>query len=95
MHNALDVSCVQFTRAPAGLRATGLLGWVSVVINGALTLDGLALRRTRDGRTVLSFPEHRGPRGHVWTAVRPTGMDARRAIEAQVLNALKPTELAS
>jgi hypothetical protein len=88
MRSLLHARSIEFTEAPSGLRATGLLGWVSLTY-GDLDLDGLSLRRTRDGRTVLSFPEHRTSRGRVRADVRPGGPDVHAQIEAEVIADLR------
>ena len=54
----------------------------------ALALDGVALRRTRDGRRTLSFPARRDRQGRDHPYVRPLSTEARSAIERQVLDAL-------
>ena len=80
---ALLVSSVRFTPAKPPHRATGLLGWVSCSL-GAVRLDGIAVRRTRDGRLVLSFPRGRGQR----PPVRPLDDEARRTLEREILGAI-------
>ncbi len=90
MADEITVGQVQFTRAAPVDRAAGLLGWISCSI-GVVRVDGLAVRRTRDGRLTLSFPRGRGKR----QPVRPVDDRARREIERQVLDALGyPTEAA-
>ena len=66
----------------------GLLGWVSCTLNGTLCLDGLALRRTLDGRLVLSFPARRDASGRQHAIVRPLDDRARKAVESQIFAAL-------
>jgi|GEM_PF-6664003 len=77
------VSSVRFTRAGPSHRATGLLGWVSCSL-GAVHLDGIAVRRTRDGHRVLSFPRGRGGR----FPVRPIDDGARLTIEREIFAAI-------
>ena len=82
------VTSVRLTRAPDPDQERGLLGWVYFVLDGALALDGVALRRTRDGRRTLSFPSRRDREGRQHPYVRPLSAEARSAIEEQVLDAL-------
>jgi len=84
MHSGLSVRHVRFVAACAGDRAAGLLGWVSCSL-GAVRLDGIAVRRTRKGRSTLSFPRGRGHRH----PVRPIDDEARKAIEREVFAAIK------
>jgi DNA-binding cell septation regulator SpoVG len=79
---------LRFTNAtPAEVR-TGLLGYISVTVNGTLRLDGLTIRRTADGRRTLSFPARRDATGRQHYFVRPLDDRARREIEHQVFQAL-------
>lgn len=88
MRDLLLIRSIEYVAADSALVATGLLGFVSLRY-GELDLDGIALRRTRDGRHVLSFPEHRRGRRHVLQPVRPSGQDAREQIEAVVFAELR------
>lgn len=65
-------------------RRTGLLGYLSVFY-GVLVLDGITLRRTADGRFVLSFPSRTDRRGKKHSIVRPVDDDARQAVEREIL----------
>lgn len=84
----LAVTAIAFTPAPARPRATGLIGWVAVTV-GELRLDGLAVRRTEDGRTILLFPGRVDRKGSRHPIVAPTTNETRRAIEAQVIAVLR------
>lgn len=76
------------TASPTEIR-TGLLGWLTVVVNDAILLDGVTLRRTRDGRLALSYPSRTDARGRRHHVVRPIDDAARREIERQVLERLR------
>ena len=78
----VSVSDVRFSPAAEVEVATGLLGWVSFELD-YVRLDGVAVRRTRDGRLALSYPRRRQHR-----FVRPLNEETRRAIEAAVFAAL-------
>lgn len=85
----LLVHDIRFTAATAaGLVQSGLLGWIAITIAGAIRIDGVAVRRTRDGRLTLSFPVRHDARGRQHAIVRPIDDAARRAIEAQVFAAM-------
>ena len=88
MYTTLHVDNVTFTAAAGTDRSRGLVGWVSCEIGGALRLDGIAVRRTRDDRIVLSFPEHTDRRGERHPYMRPIDHASRLAIEEQVLSQL-------
>lgn len=91
-----QISDLRFTPAPRDDQARGLLGWVSLVLDGGLCIDGIALRRTRDGRRALSFPVRHDRSGRQHSLIRPVNAAARRAIEAAVFEALdldRPQEL--
>lgn len=79
-----------FNAASAQHIRTGLLGWITVEVDGLLVLDGITLRRTAstDAGLSLSFPERRDGAGRRHSLIRPIDDDARRAIEEAVLGAL-------
>ena len=84
----LVITGVRFTAATPEDATTGLLGYVSAVVNDTLALDGLTLRRTADGRRTLSFPSKRDGAGRQWFYLRPLDDAARCDIEEQVFRAL-------
>ena len=73
--------------SPAEVR-TGLLGYVTCVVDDALMLDGITLRRTQAGRLTLSYPARRDRTGNQHHVVRPINDEARRDLEDQVFRAL-------
>ena len=87
-HAPVTISNIRFVAAGPDDVATGLLGYVSAVLNGALRLDGLALRRTAEGRLTLSFPFRRDHAGNQCFYLRPLNDIARQEIEHQVFQAL-------
>lgn len=78
---------IRLVAASAMDRARGLLFFAAFTY-GALRLDGVAVRRTRDGRLALSFPVRHDRHGRHHALVRPIDDAARRALEAQVFAAL-------
>ena len=79
----LVVTSVRFTPASDPVQRSGVLGWVTCAV-GTLVLDGITVRRTREGRLTLSFPRGRGK----YPPVRPLDDEARRAIEREILAAI-------
>ena len=84
----IRISSVGFVPAPATEIRSGLLGWISCVLNGTVAVDGITLRRTAAGRLTLSFPARSDRRGGKHPIVRPIDDDARRSIEAAIFDAL-------
>jgi hypothetical protein len=85
----LRLSQLRFTPAASRFRASGLLGWLSFVLHGVLRVDGVAVRRTRDGRLSLSFPERVAHDGKRHPIVRPLDDRSRAAVENAVIAALE------
>lgn len=81
----LRLTEVRFTPAPVSWQDEALLGWASCVVDDAMGVGGLGVRRTRKGEVTLSFPGRKDSdsdvQDHVW--FREDG--ARRAFETQVL----------
>ena len=87
MAEPLRLSDLRFIAAPEPDRARGLLFFASFIL-GPLRIDA-TVRRTRDGRLVLSFPVRHDGSGRQWPIVRPVDDAARHTLEAQVLAALR------
>jgi DNA-binding cell septation regulator SpoVG len=82
------ISEVRFVPSFPEEQAAGLLGWTSFNLSGALRIDGVSVRRTREGRIYLSFPRRRDGSGREHDVLTPLDRRAREEIEAQVLSAL-------
>lgn len=90
----IRVESVRFAAADAAAVNNGLLGWVSLSLNGSLHLDGIAVRRTRGNKLTLSFPYRRDSAGRTHHIVRPLDDRTRREIEKQVFAAVGVKECA-
>jgi hypothetical protein len=88
MPDPLRVSDLRFSEASEADARTGVIGWVRFIVNDALSLDGVVLRRTASGRMTLSFPARRDGRGIQRFFVRPITDEARRELERQVFERL-------
>ena len=82
------VTDIRYQPAPLDMRGTGLRGWATATVNGMWVFDSLAVRRTADGRFVLSFPSRRDRSGAEYAYYRPTNAEVRQEIEAAVLEEL-------
>ena len=89
--SSFSLTSVHYTPASAKSERTGLLGYLSLGVGDVLMINGVTLRRTRDGDLRLAYPERRngGRRGHPY--VRPFNDAARREIERQVFKRLGMT----
>ncbi len=89
MTTGLHITSVAFINArPADVR-TGLLGWVTCVLNHAVLLDGITLRRTADGQLALSYPARRDRTGNQHPYIRPLDDAARQHLEREIFKALR------
>ena len=79
---------IKFKSSNAEEKDGGLIGWVSLVLNGSIKIDGISLRRTADDRLTLSYPTHRDGAGHQHYYVRPLTDVIRREIEHEVFTAM-------
>lgn len=82
-----SVSDVRLTPAAVVDAESGLVGYVTLRYGGLL-LDGLTLRRKREGGLVISYPARRDRAGRDHPYLRPLDDATRREIESQVLQAL-------
>lgn len=80
----VPVDVVRFVPARAEELERGLLGYVVLRVGG-LVVDGVTVRRTREGRLALAFPVRTDRIGKRHAIVRPWSRAAREDIERQVL----------
>lgn len=67
----------------------GLLGWASCVVNGALYLNNIAIRRGSDGRLVLHYPIKRSRSDKKYFFFNPITHEARRVLDDAILGKLE------
>ena len=84
----VSVSEVRFTAASPEDLESGLLGFVDLVLNGAIRLSGLTLRRTKNRGLALSYPARRDGSRMDQFYFRPIHDGARQELERQVIAAL-------
>ena len=90
---SLLVSETRFTAASERDERAGLLGYVSFVLNDALRLDGITLRRSSDGHLYLAYPSRTDTAGRRHPLSRPLDDESRRLIEDQVFAELSIGEV--
>ena len=88
MSDPLRLSNVEFTATREADARRGLLGWVAFVLANTLLVESVAVRRTRSGRLVLSFPRRADRHGNARYDCRPVDDAARASIESLVIAAL-------
>ena len=81
------VSEVSYTPARPDLQQCGLLGFIQCVVGGLLRVN-CSLRRSRDGRLVLSFPVKHDKHGRQLSLVAPVSAEVRMALEQAVIEAV-------
>ncbi|MBI2192055.1 MAG: septation protein SpoVG family protein [Planctomycetes bacterium] len=70
----------------------GLVGWASCVVNGALYLNNIAIRRGCDGEFVLTYPSKRSRSDQKYFYFNPITREAKRAIDEAILGKLERRE---
>jgi hypothetical protein len=80
----LEVREVGIVLAPAHDEAEGLLAWASVVARG-IAIEGITVRRRRDGEIVVTYPARKAGRGGLYRIVTPTDPALDRSIRAAVI----------
>ena len=89
MDSTLHIRWIRFTDSSARERRDGLLAYVHVAFD-AFTADSITVRRTRDGRLVVSYPERpskHSKRGHPYFL--PIDPAAREALAKEILAAYR------
>jgi DNA-binding cell septation regulator SpoVG len=87
----LRITAAHLTRVASEEGARGLLGWARVELNGMLALHSVAIRRSRRGRLVVSFPRRRDRRGRSHCTVAPLSPEAHATLERAILELLVQT----
>lgn len=82
----LRVTSLRVVPANAKDRDGGVIAWLSFAIGDGLLIDGVGFRISLEGRPVFSWPGRYDGAGILRHSVRPLSDDARRGIEAQLLN---------
>lgn len=81
-----SVSEVKFRLVPG--EPDGLLGWASCVVNGALYLNNITVRRTANG-IALFYPAKRSKRDQKYFFFNPISREAKEALDSAILGSLK------
>ena len=84
MRDAPRVERIRFHPSDRAHRDQGLLGWVKAEID-SVVVDGITLRRARDGRFVLGFPDRTASNGTRYATVRPRGQAERDVITERIV----------
>lgn len=73
----------------------GLLAWASCVVSGAIKLDNIAIRRSRDGSIFLTYPAKRTASGDRYHYFNPITLEAADAVQNAVLARLATLAIAA
>jgi len=66
----------------------GLVAWASCVVNGAINLNNIAIRRGRDGSLFLTYPAKRTAGGEKYNYFHPISADAAQVVEDALIKRL-------
>ena len=83
------ITDVDFKAAPSEITEKGLVGWISCTVDETFRLSGITLRTTEDEKLTLSYPARKTKDGGQHFFFRPVDDRARRAIEHQILGAMR------
>lgn len=86
----VDVSEVKIRLVDEG--TDGLVGWASCVVNGALYLNNIAIRRSRDGGFVLTYPCKRSRSDQKYFYFNPITRVAKHVLDEAILGRLEHRE---
>jgi len=84
---SVDVSEVKIRLVDEG--TDGLVGWASCVVNGALYLNNVAIRRSRDGGFVLTYPCKRSRSDQKYFYFNPITRAAKQILDQAILGRLE------
>lgn len=72
----------------------GLLGWASCVVNGAIYLNNIAIRRSRNGELILTYPCKRSQSDQKYFYFNPITREAHHVLDEAILGKLERRERA-
>ena len=78
-----------FKRATVEESETGLGGYLVIMLDEIIQLDGITVRKTADGKLTLSFPARTDGHGGRHSYIRPVDNEARIEIERAVFKQLQ------
>lgn len=84
MSPSLNITGVELRWAPDRDRDAGLIAYVAVTLNESVRLDGITLRRARNGSSYLAFAHRLDSRGRERWYARPLTESAKREFEDAV-----------
>jgi DNA-binding cell septation regulator SpoVG len=67
----------------------GLIGWASCVINDSLYLNNIAIRYSRDGQVILTFPAKKSRSSLKYFYFNPISREAARVLKEAIIDKLK------
>ena len=67
----------------------GFLAWVSCVVNGAIFLNNIAVRRGQDGNLMLTYPAKRTSAGSRFYFHNPIHAEAAAVIERAIIGTMQ------
>ncbi len=67
----------------------GLLAWASCVIDGAVYLNNIAIRRGKDGRLMLTYPAKLTAAGTRYYLFNPVSSEAAAVLEAAIVGKVR------
>ena len=66
----------------------GLIGWASCVLNEAIYLNNIAIRKTQEGRIKLSFPARRSRNETKYFYFNPINRESMRILHEAIVDKL-------
>lgn len=88
MSDYLHISDVRINCGTLSDQYAGLLGFLEFTLDGAVRVEGIELRRGRDGRLFLTFPPRRDRSGDPRFYVHPVDAGARCTLERAIFAAI-------
>lgn len=82
-----DISEVRIRKADEADK--GLVAWASCVLNNALYINNIAIRKDRDGQLFLTFPAKKSRKGIKYFYFRPINSATKELLDNAIIQELK------
>jgi len=67
----------------------GLIGWASCVLNESMFLNNIAIRHSKEGEVILTFPAKKSKSNQKYFYFNPISHDAANVLKKAIIDKLK------
>lgn len=89
MENQSDIKVSEVKIRLVDKSEEGLIGWASCVINDSLYLNNIAIRHSKEGQVILTFPAKKSKGNTKYFYFNPISHEASKILKEAIIDKLK------